>query len=570
MGQTVSDQIVDFLVEAGVRHVFGIPGDTIDSLMEALRKRPEIRFILVRHEETGAFAASAQAKLSGRLAVCVGCQGPGAIHLLNGLYDAALDRVPVLAITGQVDTSLIGTQTVQEINQIGLFSDVSVYNHEVRSAKNLPSVLEQAIRMAYSGPGVAHLSIPSDIMQEKAFPGAVPMTSVLVGQRVLSPEPPVSVLQDFARVLAGKKRVTILYGDGARGAMDPLLALSDRLNAPLVYTTRSKDILSNDHPRVMGGIGLMGSRSGNHAVTHAEVLLVVGSSFAFREYYPEGIPILQIDRDPSRIGLHVPATHGLVSTAARALELLNGIVSPNPDRAFLESCIHHHLTEWRRQEGSGPAVSRPGRVPPDAVMVEIGRRALDNTVFCIDSGTVTVLANNYLHLREGQRFLWSWNLGSLACALPYALGAGLLEPDRPIVVIAGDGGLEMLMGDLSTLSQYHVPVLIVVFNNGSLRFIEYEEMRDGNPPWGTRFVNPDYARVAEAFGFMGIRVESEDQLASAMDQAFSMGRTVIVDIAIDPEALWIPPVLNARMVRGYLTSRIKSFFSKSPPEIPAE
>ena len=567
MGQTVSDQIVEFLLEAGVRHVFGIPGDTIDSLMEALRKKPELRFVLVRHEETGAFAASAQAKLSGRLAVCVGCQGPGAIHLLNGLYDAALDRVPVLAITGQVDTSLIGTRAVQEINQIGLFSDVSVYNQEVRSAKNLPSVLEQAIRMAYAAPGVAHLSIPSDIMQSQAFPGAVPMPSVLAGQRVLSPEPPLSVLQEFARILEGKKRVAILYGDGARGAGEPLLALSDRLNAPLVYTTRSKDVLSNGHPHVMGGIGLMGSRAGNHAVTHAEVLLVVGSSFAFREYYPEEIPILQIDRDPSRIGLHVPATHGLVSSSVRALELLNGIVSPNPDRAFLESCIQQHRSEWRRQERIDPASSLPGKVSPEAVMGEIGRRALDNTVFCVDSGTVTVLANNYLHLREGQRFLWSWNLGSLACALPYALGAGLLEPHNPVVVLAGDGGFEMLLGDLSTLSQYRVPALVVVFNNGSLRFIEYEEMRDGNPPWGTRFVNPDYARVAEAFGFRGIRVESGDQLAPAMDQAFSTNGTVIVDIAVDPEALWIPPVLNARMVTGYLTSRIRSFFAKSPPGI---
>ncbi|MHB1285181.1 MAG: thiamine pyrophosphate-binding protein [Leptospirales bacterium] len=569
MGQTVSDQIVEFLLEAGVRYVFGIPGDTIDSLMEALRKKPELKFILVRHEETGAFAASAQAKLSGRLAVCVGCQGPGAIHLLNGLYDAALDRVPVLAITGQVDSSLIGTRTVQEINQIGLFSDVAVYNHEVRSPKNLPLVLEEAIRMAYAGPGVAHLSIPSDIMQSNAFPDAVPMESVLVGQRVLSPEPSPVLLQEFANVLGGKKRVTILYGDGARGAKEPLLALADTLNAPLVYTTRSKDIVSNDHPHVMGGIGLMGSRAGNQAVNHAEVLLVVGSSFAFREYYPEGIPILQIDRDPSRIGLHVPATHGLVSSSARALERLNEMVVPNLDRTFLDHCTEHHLSEWKLQKGGSPGPSFLGKVPPDAVMRGIGKRSLENTVYCVDSGTVTVLANNFPHIREGQRFLWSWNLGSLACALPYALGAGLLNPDNPVVVLAGDGGFEMLMGDLSTLAQYQIPVLIVVFNNGTLRFIEYEEMRDGNPPWGTRFVNPDYVRVAEAFGFRGIRVEYEDQLEEALDQAFSANKTVIVDVLVDPEALWIPPVLNARMVTGYLTSKIRSFFAKSPPELPS-
>ncbi len=569
MAQTVSDQIVEFLLEAGVRYVFGIPGDTIDSLMEALRKKPELKFILVRHEETGAFAASAQAKLSGRLAVCVGCQGPGAIHLLNGLYDAALDRVPVLAITGQVDTSLIGTRTVQEINQIGLFSDVAVYNHEVRSAKNLPLVLEEAIRMAYAGPGVAHLSIPSDIMQSNSFPGAVPMESVLVGQRVLSPEPSPFLLQEFANVLEGKKRVTILYGDGARGAKEPLLALAESLKAPLVYTTRSKDIISNDHPHVMGGIGLMGSRAGNQAVNHAEVLLVVGSSFAFREYYPEGIPILQIDRDPSRIGLHVPATHGLVSSSARALERLNELVVPNLDRTFLDHCTEHHLSEWKLQKGGAPGPSFLGKVPPDAVMRGIGKRSLENTVYCVDSGTVTVLANNFLHIREGQRFLWSWNLGSLACALPYALGAGLLNPGDQVVVLAGDGGFEMLMGDLSTLAQYQVPVLIVVFNNGTLRFIEYEEMRDGNPPWGTRFVNPDYVRVAEAFGFRGIRVEYEDQLEEALDQAFSANKTVIVDVLVDPEALWIPPVLTTRMVTGYLTSRIKSFFAKSLPEPPS-
>ncbi len=570
MSHTVSDQIVDFLYAAGVRSVFGIPGDTIDSLMESFRKRPEIRFVLVRHEETGAFAASAQAKMTGRLAVCVGCQGPGAIHLINGLYDAALDRVPVLALTGQVDTSLIGTQMVQEINQISLFQDLAVYNQEVRSPGNLPAVLAQAIRVACTRPGVSHVSIPSDIMREEAVPATLPPLLDHPSGTGSGPDFSKSEIRAIAELLKGKRKVSILYGDGARNAVDPLLTLSGRLSAPLVYTTRSKDVVENNHAHVMGGIGLMGSRAGNYAVNHADLLLVAGSSFAFREYYPEGIPIVQIDRDPARLGLHVPATHVLAADANRALSALVDLGVSNPDRAFLETCMRHRDSDWSRQEKFEPGTRSGSLISPQEVMRGVGERAREDTVFCVDSGSVSVFANNFLHLKGSQRLLWSWNLASLACAVPYALGVGLLEPRRPLVVLAGDGGFEMLLGDLSTFSQYRVEAVIVVFNNGTYRFIEYEEMGEGNPVWGTRFVNPDYARVAEAFGFRGIRAPSPDRLPQALDEAFSGGGVAIVDVAVDPNALFIPPVLNARMVAGFVKSQIRSFFAHNPPELPTD
>jgi thiamine pyrophosphate-dependent acetolactate synthase large subunit-like protein len=570
MGRTVSDQIVDFLYAAGVRCVFGIPGDTIDSLMESFRKRPEIRFVLVRHEETGAFAASAQAKMTGRLAVCVACQGPGAIHLLNGLYDAAMDRVPVLAITGQVDSSLIGTQMVQEINQISLFQDLASYNQEVRSAANLPGVLAQAIRVALTRPGVSHVSIPSDVMREEAVHATIPPLLDRPSGFGSGPEFSKEEIRSIGTLLKGKTKVTILYGGGARDAVGPLLTLAGRLSAPLVYTTRSKDVVENNHPHVVGGIGLMGSRAGNYAATHAEALLVVGSSFAFREYYPEGIPIIQIDRDPTRLGLHVPATHVLAADAKTALSALAELDCANADRSFLETCMHRRDAEWGRQEKYEPGSRRERRISPQEVVRGVGERAREDTVFCVDSGSVSVFANNYLHLKGSQRLLWSWNLASLACSLPYAIGVGILEPGRPIVVLAGDSGFEMLIGDLSTLAQYGIEAVVVVFNNGTNRFIEFEEMQEGNPVWGTRFVNPDYAQLAGAFGFRGIRAATPDLLPRALDEAFSGSGVVLVDAAVDPDALFIPPVLNARMVTGFLKSQIRSLFAHNPPELPTD
>jgi thiamine pyrophosphate-dependent acetolactate synthase large subunit-like protein len=555
MARTVSDRIVEFLDEQGIRQVFGIPGDTIDSLMESLRKQSRVHFVVMRHEEAGAFAASAQAKLGGSLAVCVGCQGPGAIHLLNGLYDAALDHVPVLAITGQISRDLIGTDMPQEIDQLGLFDDVALYNQEVRSPENLDPLLSRAVQEALVHRGVAHLSIPSDVMRLPAPPRPPETGNRFDARYTLWPAP--SALRRAAEILDGASRVTILYGEGARGAQGPLLALSERLGAPLVYTSRAKDIVSNRHPSVMGGIGLMGSRSGNHAVQKADALLVAGSSFPFREYYPEGIPIIQVEIDPGRIGQRIPVDVGLTGSVREILPAILEQLHERTETSFLLSMREERSRELRGQtRGRSDSLLHPGDLTR-----RIGKRAPDDSIFLVDAGTVTVWANNYLEVHGSQRYVWSANLGSLGFGLAAGIGAKLAYRDRPVVVLAGDGGFGMLPGDLATAVRYHLPMVVVVYNNGSYQFIEYEEEAEGNPLFGTKLTNPDFGALARAYGGEGMTVRRPEDVPGALDAAFSSRVPFVIDAHVNPKELYIPPLLTPRMVLGFARSQIRSFFS---------
>lgn len=557
MSKNVSDQVVEILTQIGVKHIFGIPGDTIDSMMESLREQEAIDFIILRHEETGAFAASAQAKLTGELAVCVACQGPGAIHLLNGLYDAALDQVPVLAITGQIDSSLIGTHATQEINQIQLFDEVAIYNQEVRSAANLPEVLALACQNAISKRGVAHISIPSDVMRDKAVKWPKQTTVFNPGFDI---EASPSELKKAASLLNDAKKVTILYGDGARKAGNELTRIADRLQAPLVHTTRSKDILDNHHPSYVGGIGLMGSKSGNYAINHCDVLLVVGSSFAFREFYPDDVPIIQIDHDPTRLGLRVPITHGITGDCAITLNDLMPLIKTKTETNFLKTSQEKHqksLKSLLKQARS----SKPGKaIHPQLLTEQIGQQADDNAIFCVGTGSVTIWANNFLHLNGKQRFLWSWNLASLGWALPAAIGCQLREPNRQVIVPVGDGGFEMLVGDFATVVKYNLPIIFIVYNNATYRFIELEEAGEGNPIFGTQFTNPDFAKLAEAYGALGLRLENSEDINSILTQAFNAHRPVIIDAIIDPNEMFIPPKITRKMAYAFAKSTIRSYF----------
>jgi len=557
MSRTVSDRIVDFLSEQGVRQVFGIPGDTIDSLMESLRKQSRVHFVIMRHEEAGAFAASAQAKLSGNLGVCVGCQGPGAIHLLNGLYDAAMDHVPVLAITGQIPRDQIGTMMPQEINQMRLFEDVAVYNQEVRSPENLEAVLSQAVRQALVRRGVAHLSIPSDVMRLPAPPRSPESRYSHVPARAIV-RPPLEDLQRAGEILDRASRVTLLYGEGARRSEATLLALAWRLGAPLVHTTRSKDILPNRHPSVMGGIGLMGSRAANHAIQNSDALLVVGSDFAFREYYPEGVPVIQVEIDPTRIGRRIPVEVGLLGEAREVLPLLLEHLHERTDFSFLERMRKEREKEIA--ERSHP--KKDGLLHPGDLARQIGERAPEDTIYLVDAGTVTVWANNFLDIRGSQRFVWSSNLGSLGFALPAAIGARLAYRDRPVVALTGDGGFGMLLGDLATAVRYHLPLVIIVYNNGSYQFIEYEEEAEGNPVFGTKLANPDFVALSRSFGGDGTSVRNPEEVPEALEAAFASRIPFVIDAHVNPRELYIPPLLTSRMVLEFARSQIRSYFAR--------
>ena len=558
MSKNVSDQIVEILTDVGVSHIFGIPGDTIDSLMESLRKQDKLQFILMRHEEAGAFAACAQAKLSGELAVCVACQGPGAVHLLNGMYDAALDRVPMLAITGQVDSSLIGTHTVQEIDQMSLFEDATVYNQEVRSAENLPEVLTLAIQTAITRRGAAHISIPSDVMRDKAIKW---MKHNPVFDMHYDLQPAYEKLAEVAKMINQAKRVAILYGNGVRQAGSQLINFAEKIKAPLVHTTRSKDIINNMHELYVGGIGLMGSESGNHAINYCDLLLVIGSSFAFAEFYPDNVPIIQIDIDPTRLGMRVPVALSVVSDAVMALEHLHGLVETKSEDKFLRQAQERHKKSLHNSEKRAKKSPPDKPLHPQTLTQQIMRYANDDAIFCADSGTVSVWANNYLHLNSQQRYLWSWNLATLGVGMTYAIGAQLLHPNRQVIALCGDGGFEMMLGDFATLMKYQLPVIIFVYNNSCYHYIELEEQAEGNPIFGTKFSNPNFAKLAEAYGAIGLRIDNYSQLDTVLAKAFAQTKPVIVDAHIDPNELLVPPKVTAKMVTAFAKSTIKSYFA---------
>ncbi len=556
MSKNVSDQMVEILSQVGVKQIFGIPGDTIDSLMESLRSQDKIQFIIMRHEASGAFAASAQAKLTGELAVCVACQGPGAVNLLNGLYDAALDRVPVLAITGQVSSELIGTGMPQEINQLSLFNDVAIFNQEVRSAENFPQLLMLAAQAAINHKGVAHLSVPSDIMRQAAV-RLDPRYKILQFNSKLIPSD--EEIDSVAQKINKASKITILYGGGALHAAEELKNISSLLKAPLVHTTRSKDILDNRLANYVGGIGIMGARSGNHAVSECDLLLVVGSSFAFKEFYPSHADIIQIDCNIGRIGAHVAITQGLLGDAKLTLGALTERLSPKTDDSFLKSAQEMKVKVGEHQHYFAKPTEDGKFIHPQALTERIGLLADEDAIFCVGTGSVTVYCNNYLHLNGRQRLLWTWNLASLGWALAAALGCKLAMPHRQVIVPVGDGDFQMLIADLITFVKYRLPVVFVIYNNSKYRFIELEESGEGNPSFGTDLLNPDYAKLAVAHGAFGISVTSYSQIDSALQEAFRCGKPAIVDVTVNPEELFIPPKVTPKMVFSFAESKVKEW-----------
>ena len=561
MSQNVSDQIVEILSAAGVKHIFGIPGDTIDSLMESLRVQDKMQFIIMRHEASGAFAASAQAKLTGNLGVCVACQGPGAVNLLNGLYDAALDKVPVLAITGQVSSDVIGTGMPQEINQLSLFNDVAIFNQEVRGAENFPHLLMLACQAAINHRGVAHLSIPSDIMRQTAVK-LDPRYQILKFNSKLIPSD--AELDNAANIINKSRNVCILYGGGSFSATEELIAISQMLNAPLVHTTRSKDILDNKNPNYVGGLGIMGCHAGNWATSECDTLIVVGSSFAFKEYYPNKADIIQIDNCISKIGAHMPVSQALLGDSKLTLQSLMSRLSAKTDESFLKKAQNLKIKSGNHLEYFAKPSEDGKYIHPQALTERIGELADEDAIFCVGTGSVTVYCNNYLHLNGKQRLLWTWNLASLGWALAASLGCKLAMPHRQVIVPVGDGDFQMLIADLITFVKYRLPVVFIIYNNSRYRFIELEESGEGNPSFGTDLLNPDYAKLAVAHGAFGVTVKDYSQIDAALKEAFNCGKPAIVAVMVNPQELFIPPKVTPKMAFSFAQSQVKEWrFFKS-------
>lgn len=564
---TVASMLVTALAEHGVRTVWGVVGDALNPVTDAIRTEDRIEWIGVRHEEVGAFAAGAQAQLTGTLGVCMGTVGPGSVHLLNGLYDAKKSHAPVLAICGQVPLAEIGSDFFQEVDNDLLFSDVAVFARTITSAAQLPYLLEMAVNAANSERGVAVLTLPGDVGDLEVPDGAIPH---FVDHRPAT-TPGAQQLRQAADLLDAAEKVTMLVGIGAREARDEVLAIAETLAAPMVLTLKAKEGLERDNPFQVGQAGLIGNPAAQHAFDSCDTLLMVGTDFPYREWYPTGKSVIQIDARAGHIGRRTHVDLGLVGHADATLAALRPLLAQHPDRSHLESARHRYASWSERQAAlADPDYdhSKLGRVRrvfdnrehairPEQLAATVDRQAGDDAVFTTDTGMSTVWLSRFVTMRGTRRLLGSYNLGSMANAMPQALGASALDRDRQIIAFCGDGGLTMLMGDLLTAVAYQLPVKLVVFNNSRLGMVKLEQEQGGLPEFGTILLNPDLAAVARACGLHGIRAEKATELDDAVAEALAHPGPVLLDVVTNPDEVSVPPKTTASQAWGFAIAKVK-------------
>jgi pyruvate dehydrogenase (quinone)/pyruvate oxidase len=562
MGQTVSDLVLDRLTDWGVDTVFGLPGDGINGFMEALRERREdVRFVHTRHEETAALAACAYAKFTGRLGVCLSTAAPGAVHLLNGLYDAAVDQAPVLAITGMTYHDLIGTRYLQDINHDYLFADVAAYNQRLMGAAHALNVTDLACRSALANRAVSHIAIPIDFQvqevgdDERFKRNVAGHTSATFTPPC--PVPPRDDLERAARALRGKRRVAILAGAGARGAGAELEELADVLGAVIVKALLGKDSVPDDSPYCAGGTGVVGTRPAQDAFARCDALVIVGSSFPYIEFLPAPGQAtgLQIDDKPERIGLRYPVDVGLVGDARRTLRELIPLLERNDDRSFLEQTQAGVRDWWALMEERGTRRDVP--MKPQVVTWELSRHLSDGAIVCGDSGTVTTWQAR-MRLRRGQRFSFSGTMCSMMAALPYAIGAQAAFPDREVVAFTGDGSLTMMLGELVTLAQERLPVKVVVVKNGTLGLIKWEQQIFlGNPEYGCDLRDVDFVKVAEGCGLRAVSIDDPAQCGDQLRDALALEGPALIECVVDPHEPPHPPMVTAEQSRLFAEALVR-------------
>jgi len=562
MAQTAADVLIETLLDWDVQVVFGLPGDGINGIMEALRTRQDrIRFVQVRHEESAAFMACGYAKFTGRLGVCLATSGPGGIHLLNGLYDAKLDGQPVLAITGLPYHDLIGTHTQQDVELDRLFMDVCKYNARVMGPSHVENVVDLACRTALTYHGVAHVTIPVDVQEMKAdklrSKRNVPHHTSDVAARSAR-LPADEDLRRAAELLNAGSKVAILAGRGALGAGDELERVADLLAAPIVKALLGKAVVPDDSPYTTGAIGLLGTRPSQEALEACDTLLIVGTSFPYIEYYPKPGQAsgVQIELDPMRIGLRHPVDVGLVGDSRRTLTALLPLLARNGDRAFLEKA-QRGMKEWNALMDAR-AARRDVPMKPQVVAAELGRRLRDDAIVACDSGTITSWWASHIPARRRQLHSVSGNLASMACGLPYAIAAQLAYPDRQVVAFVGDGGLSMLMAELATCVRYRLPVKVVVIKNNTLGQIKWEQMVFlGNPEYGCDLQPIDFAMVAEACGATGLTVEDPAQCGKVLDRALGTPGPVVVQAVVDPFEPPMPPKVTLEQAAKFAQALVR-------------
>jgi thiamine pyrophosphate-dependent acetolactate synthase large subunit-like protein len=556
----VCEALLNVLTDYGVKYIFGIPGDSINELIEAIRKQDKIKFIHVMHEEAGAFAASAQAKLTGELAVCVGTAGPGAIHLLNGLYDAKMDHAPVLAITGQVDTSLIGTSYHQEVNLQSLFQDVSLFNQTIINPEQMPEIAILACQTALAKKGVAHISIPSNISTQ-SVKGFEKKKQIIKNNSNLSPYP--EYIKSAAVLINKSERPCILAGIGAREAITELAEFANLINAPIIKALRGKDILPDIHPLILGGTGLLGTEPSYYAIKNCDLLISIGSDFPYHNFYAEAdVPTIQIDNDVQQIGKRHPVTIPLVGDSKLTLVELLPLILKKTDGSFLETC-QQHMVKWLKKQNE-KELSEETPIHPQALARLVSDMADENAIICCDTGAVTVWGARNFRIKGTQRFTLSGGLASMAYGLPAAIGAKIAFPERQVIALCGDGGFAMLMGDFATAVKYNLAIKLFIFNNAKLGLIQMEqEAKSGVPEFETDLHNPDYDVFSKSCGGEGYTVKEIAELKTIVPQVLKSSNPCIVNVFVNPTELTYPPHIEFKEAFNYIKAKTKEFFIKN-------
>src|ERR1700722_4589359 len=494
MAKNVAEVFIETLVKAGVKRVYGVSGDSLNGLTDTIRKNKKIEWMHVRHEEVAAFAAGAEAHLTGEIAVCAGSCGPGNLHLINGLFECHRSRVPVLAIAAQIPSHELGSGYFQETHPEHLFKDCSDYCELVSQPDQMPRVLGIALRTALTKRGVAVIVIPGDVALRECSADALSL-GIEDSASVIFPSD--NELRKAAEILNNAQKVTILGGAGCAGAHAELMAVAERLKAPIVHAMRGKEFIEYDNPHDVGMTGLLGFSSGYHAMMNCDALLMLGTDFPYQQFFPKNAKIIQVDRLGDQIGRRTPVDLGLIGNVKDTLEVLTPLIQSKTDRSYLDLCLGHYKDA--RKSLDDLAVGEPGRTPihPQYVAKVLDELAAEDAVFTCDVGTPTVWSARYLHMNGKRRLLGSFSHGSMANALPQAIGVQASHPGRQVITLSGDGGFSMLMGDVLTLKQQNLPVKIIVFKNESLAFVELEQKSTGFVDFGTDLKSPDFAKIAE-------------------------------------------------------------------------
>lgn len=562
---TVADDLIVALKRSGVHRAYGIPGDSLNGFTDAIRRADDFSWEQVRHEETAAFAAAADAALTGRLAVCAGSCGPGNLHLINGLFDAQRSRVPVLAIAAHIPLAEIGSEYFQETHPQNLFRDCSSYCELISTPEQAPRILDMAMRAAVEENGVAVAVVPGEVFGSRVDATGWGMRPVTATGSVCRPDEP--SLGAAAVLLNAATRVTILAGAGVAGAHDEVIDLAETLQAPIVHALRGKEYIEYDNPHDVGMTGLLGFASGYKAIKEADVLLMLGTDFPYQQFYPDRAQIIQVDIRGRNLGRRAPVDLGLVGTVADTIVALRPLLARKNDRTHLDrSLVHYRKT---RSKLDALASNDRDRTPirPEYVAALANQLASDDAVFTVDVGSPVIWAARYVTMNGRRRLIGSFNHGTMACALPHAIGAQTVDRHRQVIALAGDGGLAMLFGELLTLGQNRLPVKVIVFNNSSLNFVELEMKAAGIVNFGTDLHNPDFAAVATALGMFGRRVEQPADLEPALTEAFRHDGPAVVDVVTARQELTIPPAITAQQAKGFSLYAIRTILAGRADEL---